>query len=89
MGFKEEILMKVYRSITLSQYLYNAPLLGSASTQVSNCQNKNIPEQLLTKALRIKRDGYINKHINPRKAETTTPEYITVIQDLKQQAKKA
>jgi hypothetical protein len=35
------------------------------------------------KALRIKRDGYVNKYTNPRKAETTTPEYITVIQDLK------
>jgi hypothetical protein len=47
---------------------------------------KNISEQLLTKALRIKRDGYVKKYTNPRKAETTTSEYI--IQDLKQQAKK-
>ena len=28
------------------------------------------------------------KSTNPRKAVTTTPEYITVIQDLKQQTKK-
>jgi hypothetical protein len=33
MGFKEEILMNIYRSITFSQYLYNASILGSASTQ--------------------------------------------------------
>jgi hypothetical protein len=33
--------------------------------------------------------GYFNKYTTPRKAETTTPEYITVIQDLKQQAKKS
>jgi hypothetical protein len=32
-GFKEEILMNIYRSITLSHYLNNATLLGSASTQ--------------------------------------------------------
>ena len=31
MGFKEEILVNVYQSITLSQYLYAAPLLISAS----------------------------------------------------------
>ena len=30
-GFKEEILVNVYQSITLSQYLYAAPLLISAS----------------------------------------------------------
>jgi hypothetical protein len=33
MGFKEEILLNIYRSITLSQYLYNASVLGSANTQ--------------------------------------------------------
>ena len=32
MGFKEEILVYVYHSITLSQYLYAAPLLISASS---------------------------------------------------------
>jgi hypothetical protein len=162
MGFKEEILMNIYRSITLSQYLYNAPLLGSASTQAKKEMEKqqhrffniigitsaralevykiepiatfldhqcvNVVERILKdpthpitqkqtvkshhntrssqhipatartktyqnsclqKALRIKRDGYVNKYTNPRKAETTTPEYITVIQDLKQQAKKS
>ena len=31
MGFKEEILVNVYQSITLSQYLYNAPLLCSTN----------------------------------------------------------
>ena len=31
MGFKEEILINVYQSITLRQYLYAAPLLISAS----------------------------------------------------------
>ncbi len=40
MGFKEEILMNIYRSITLSQYLYNAPLLGSASTQAKKEMEK-------------------------------------------------
>jgi hypothetical protein len=33
MGFKDEILMNIYRSITLSQYLYNVPLLRSAGSQ--------------------------------------------------------
>jgi hypothetical protein len=40
-GFKEEILMNIYRSITLSQYLYNAPLLGSASTQAKKKWKNN------------------------------------------------
>jgi hypothetical protein len=40
MGIKEEILMNIYRSITLSQYLYNAPLLGSASTQAKKRNKK-------------------------------------------------
>jgi hypothetical protein len=40
MGFKEEILMTIYRSITLSQYLYNAPLLGSASTEAKKEMEK-------------------------------------------------
>jgi hypothetical protein len=31
-------------------------------------------------------DAYKNKYTNPRKSEKTTPEYITVFQDLKQQA---
>jgi hypothetical protein len=31
MGFKEEILVNIYQSIKLSQYLYAAPLLISAS----------------------------------------------------------
>jgi hypothetical protein len=38
--FTEEILMNIYRSITLSQYLYNAPLLGSASTQAKKVMEK-------------------------------------------------
>ncbi len=38
MGFKEE--MNIYRSITLSQYLYNALLLGSASTQAKKEMDK-------------------------------------------------
>ncbi len=40
MGFKEEILMNIYRSVTLSQYLYNAPVLGSASTQANKEMGK-------------------------------------------------
>jgi hypothetical protein len=40
MGFKEEILINIYRSITLSQYLYNAPLLESASTRAKNEMEK-------------------------------------------------
>ncbi len=40
MGFKEEILMNIYCSITLSQYLHNAPLLGSASTQAKKEMKK-------------------------------------------------
>jgi len=40
MGFKEEILVNVYKSITLSQYIYNAPLLSSASTQAKNEMSK-------------------------------------------------
>ncbi len=51
-------------------------------------RTKTYQNSCLQKALRIKRDGYVNKYTNPRNAETTTPEYITVIQDLKQQAKK-
>ena len=31
MGFKQELLMNIYTSLTLSQYLYSAPLLISAS----------------------------------------------------------
>ena len=31
MGFKEETLVNVYQTITLSQYLYNVPLLSSTS----------------------------------------------------------
>jgi hypothetical protein len=31
--------MNIYRSITLSQYLYNAPLPGSARTQAKNRHN--------------------------------------------------
>jgi hypothetical protein len=41
MGFKEEILMYIYRSITLSQYLCNAPLLGSASPQAKKEMETN------------------------------------------------
>jgi hypothetical protein len=32
--------MNIYRSITLSQYLYNAPLLGSASSQAKKEMEK-------------------------------------------------
>jgi hypothetical protein len=31
MGFAVDLQVNIYRSITLSQYLYNAPLLTSAS----------------------------------------------------------
>jgi hypothetical protein len=55
----------------------------------ATARTKTYQNSCLQKALRIKRDGYVNKYTNPRKAETTTPEYITVIQDLKQQAKKS
>jgi hypothetical protein len=44
MGFKEEILINIYRSITLGQYLYNAPLLASASTQAKNEMENNITD---------------------------------------------
>jgi hypothetical protein len=40
LGFKEEILINIYRSIKLSQHLYNAPLLGSASTQAKKEMEK-------------------------------------------------
>jgi hypothetical protein len=40
MGYKKEILMNIYRIIKLSQYLYNAPLLGSASTQAKKEMEK-------------------------------------------------
>jgi hypothetical protein len=33
MEFKDEILMNIYRSITLTTQSISAPLLGSASTQ--------------------------------------------------------
>jgi hypothetical protein len=148
--------MNIYRSITLSEYLYNAPFLRSASTQAKKEMEKqqprffkiigitssralemykiepistfldhqcvNVVERILKdpthpitqkqtvkshhntrssqhipatartktyqnsylqKALRIKRDGYDNKYTNPRKAETKTQEYVTVIQELK------
>ena len=42
---------------------------------------KTYQNSCLQKVLRIKRDKYFNKYTNPRKAETTTPEYITIIQD--------
>ncbi len=38
------------------------------------------------KVMDMSTNTQIHKYTNPRKAETTTPEYITVIQDLKQQA---
>jgi hypothetical protein len=59
MGFKEEILMNIYRNITLSQYLYNASLLGSASTQAKKEMEKqqhsffNITGITSTKALEM------------------------------------
>jgi hypothetical protein len=54
------------------------------TTHPCNCQNKNIPEEAAyKKALRIIRDGHVNKYSNPRKAETTTPEYIIVNSRLK------
>ena len=40
MGFKEEILVNVYQSITLSQYLYAAPLLISASRSAKEEMSK-------------------------------------------------
>ncbi len=56
---------------------------------LATARTKTYQNSCLQKALRIKRDGFVNKYTNPRKAETTTPEYITVIQDLKQQSKKS
>jgi hypothetical protein len=56
MGFKEEILMNIYRSITLSQHLYNAPLLGSASTQAKKEKQHrffNIIDIRSTRALEV------------------------------------
>ena len=41
MGFREEILINVYRSITLSQYAYSAPLLCSASQQSKKGNGNN------------------------------------------------
>jgi hypothetical protein len=49
MVFKEEILMNIYRSITLSQYLYSAPLLGSASTQAKKEMEKKTTQILILK----------------------------------------
>ena len=40
MGFREEILIKVYRSIKLRQYAYSAPLLSSASQQAKSEMEK-------------------------------------------------
>lgn len=48
MNFREELLINVYRSITLSQYSYAAPLLVSAST---NAKNEMIRQQ--TRCLNI------------------------------------
>ncbi len=124
--------MNIYSSITLSQYLYNAPLLGSASTHAKKEMEKqqhrffniigitsarafeaykiepiatfldhqcvNVVERILKdpthsitqkytrtariartktyqnsclkKALRIKRDGYVNKYTNQKKQYT-------------------
>ena len=39
-GFKEEILVNVYQSITLSQYLYTTPLLISASSTAKEEMSK-------------------------------------------------
>ncbi len=40
MGFAVDLLANIYRSITLSQYLYNAPLLTSASKAAKMAMDK-------------------------------------------------
>jgi hypothetical protein len=55
----------------------------------ATARTKTYQNSCLQKALRIKRDGFVNKYTNQRKAETTTPEYITVIQDLNSTLKKS
>jgi hypothetical protein len=86
MEFKEEILMNIYRIITLSQYLYNAPLLGSASTQAkkeTEKQQHRFYNIIGITSAELEVYKIDNKYTNPRKAESTTPEYITVNSRLK------
>jgi hypothetical protein len=50
MGFKEDKLVCVYKSLNLSQYIYGAPLLASASTRAKNgmqAQKREYPQREL------------------------------------------
>jgi hypothetical protein len=43
MGFTEDKLVCIYKSLTLSQYIYSAPLLASASTRAKKkCKHNNV-----------------------------------------------
>jgi hypothetical protein len=68
------------------KFLQNTPTRHIKFKVPSTTSTKTYQNICLQKAVRIKRHGYVNKYTNPRKAETTTSEYITVIQDLNQQA---
>ncbi len=84
----EKILKDPTHPITQKQTVKRHHNTRSSQHIPATAKTKTYQNSCLQKALGIKRDGYVNKYTNPRKAETTTPEYITVIQDLKQQAKK-
>jgi hypothetical protein len=84
----ERILKDQTHPITQKQTVKSHHKTRSSQHIPATARTKTYQNSCLQKSLRIKRDGYINKYTNPRKAETTTPEYISLIQDLKKQAKK-
>jgi hypothetical protein len=77
----ERILKDPTHPITQKQTVKSHHNTRSSQHIPVTARTKTYQNSCLQKALRIKRDGYVNKYIYPRKAETTTP-------DLKQQAKK-
>ena len=85
----ERILKDPTHPITQKQTVKSHHITRSSQHTPATARTKTYQNTCLQKALRIKRDGHVNKHTNPRKAGTTAPEYITVIQELRQQAKKS
>ena len=62
MGFKQDLLINIYRSVTLSQYLYSAPMLTSASNKAKKEMDKQ--QQRSTRAWRDYKIPHISDFID-------------------------
>ncbi len=72
----ERILKDPTHPITQKQIVKSHHNTRSSQHIPANDRTKKCQISCCQKALQIKRDEYINKYTNPRKAETKTPEYI-------------